>query len=126
MSIKKAALIALVAFTCAGCDDGTGPQVSLVGDWDFIGYTDAGTEAVATGTWTFEPTNSFSVRGTVTFPGEPTDSVVASGTYSQQGPHVQLTIGAVTGSWTIAGTTSQIVLTEIQPAPANTITLRRR
>ena len=127
MKAREAALVAgLLALTCAGCGDGTGPRISLVGEWDFIGFTDAGVAAVATGTWTFAPTDSFSVRGTVTFPGEPTDSVIASGTYSQQRLRVQMTSGAETASWTIAGMGGLLVLTEIEPAPANTIMLRRR
>lgn len=126
MKTKAAALIALLAFTCAGCSDGSGPQVSLAGNWDFIGFTDAGIEATTTGTWTFEANGSFNVRGTVTFPGEPTDSVVSSGTYSQDGQQLELMIGVDTARWTIAGANELIVLTEVEPAPANTITLRRR
>lgn len=126
MKAKEAALIAVLAFSCTRCSDGTAPHVALVGNWDFIGFTDAGIEAATTGTWTFEPNGSFSVRGTVTFPGEPTDSLVASGTYQQDEQRVDLTIGADTGSWTIAETGDVIVLTEVEPAPANTITLRRR
>lgn len=126
MKTKAAALIALLAFTCAGCSDGSGPHVSLVGDWDFVGFTDAGVEAATTGTWTFEANGSLSVRGTVTFPGEPTDSIVASGSYSQQGSRVQLTIAADTGSWAIADAGDVVVLTEIEPPPANVIRLRRR
>ena len=125
MKTREAALIALLAFTCAGCSDETGPQISLVGVWDFIGFSDAGIEASTTGTWEFEASNSFHVQGTITFPGEPTDSIVASGSYDQQGSQVQLTIGVDTGSWTLTGEGDVVVLTEVEPAPANTITLRR-
>jgi hypothetical protein len=125
MNIKAAALLATLAWAGVACGDETGPQISLVGTWDFIGFSDAGIEAATTGTWTFEANNAFHVIGTVTFPGEPTDSLVVSGSYSQQESQVELTIGADTGSWTITGDGDVVVLTEIEPAPANTITLRR-
>ena len=125
MSIKAVALIAALASAGAACHDTSGPQISLVGTWDFIGFSDAGIEAATTGTWTFEAASAFHVRGTITFPGEPTDSLVATGSYSQQGNQVELTIGPDTGSWTISGDGDVVVLTEIEPAPANTITLRR-
>lgn len=125
MNIKAVALIVTLAWAGVACGDETGPGISLVGTWEFIGFSDAGTEAVTTGTWTFEPSNTFHVRGTLTFPGEVTDSLVTSGSYRQQASQVELTIGPDTGSWTITGIGSVVVLTEIEPAPANTITLRR-
>ena len=121
----KITAVALIALAGVACSDGTGPPISLVGTWDFIGFSDAGIEAAATGTWTFETNNAFHVRGTITFPGEPTDSLVTSGSYSQQASRVELTIGPDTGSWTITANGTMVVLTEIEPAPANTITLRR-
>lgn len=121
----RATLILTLAWAGVACSDGTGPPISLVGTWDFIGFSDAGIEAATTGTWTFEANNAFHVRGTITFPGEPTDSLVASGSYTQQASQVELTIGPDTGRWTITGNGTVVVLTEIEPAPANTITLRR-
>lgn len=121
------ALTWVLALALAACNnDGTAPSVSLVGAWDFIGFTDAGVAAVTTGTWTFAIDSSVSVNGTVTFPGEPTDSLVVAGTYSQNGNTVQLIIGTGSGDWTITSNGDQIVLTEIEPPPANTVTLRRR
>lgn len=125
MNVKAAALIVTLAWAGVACGDETGPEISLVGTWELIGFSDAGIEAATTGTWTFEPGNTFHVRGTITFPGEPTDSLVTSGSYSQQASQVELTIGPDTGSWTITGNGSVVVLTEIEPPPANTITLRR-
>ena len=121
----RATLILTLAWAGVACSDGTGPPISLVGTWDFIGFSDAGIEAATTGTWTFEAASAFHVRGTITFPGEPTDSLVATGSYSQQGNQVEMTIGPDTGRWTITGNGTVVVLTEIEPAPANTITLRR-
>lgn len=125
MKITAVALIAALASVGLACNDASGPT-SLVGTWEFIGFSDAGIEAATTGTWTFETNNTFHVRGTITFPSEPTDSLVVSGTYNQHGSQVQLTIGADTGSWMITNDGDVVLLTEIEPAPANTITLRRQ
>ena len=122
----KRALQLLLALALAACsDDGTGPGISLVGVWDFAGFTDGGVAAVTTGTWSFETDSSVAVEGTVTFPGEPTDSLVATGTYRQDGNTVHLIIGAGSGDWAITGDENLIVLTEVEPPPSNTITLRR-
>lgn len=97
-----------------------------MGVWDFIGFTDAGVTAVTTGTWTFAPDGSLAVDGTVTFPGEAPDTLVVTGAYVQQGRSVELIIGGEHGTWTLTGNSQLIVLTEIEPPPANTVTLRRR
>jgi len=125
--VRYLALTWVLALALAACNnDGTAPSVSLVGVWDFIGFTDGGVAAVTTGTWTFAIDSSVTVDGTVTFPGEPTDSLDVAGTYLQNGTTVQLIIGTGSGDWTITSNGDQIVLTEIEPAPANTVTLRRR
>ena len=100
--------------------------MSLVGVWDFVGFTDAGVAAVTTGTWTFGTDSSVNASGTVTFPNEPTDSLEVTGTYIQNGNTVHLIIGTGSGDWTMTGNADQIVLTEIEPPPANTVTLRHR
>lgn len=123
---RLAAIAALILSAAACKSDSAAPSISLIGAWDLIGFTDGGVAAATTGTWSFAADSSFSVSGTVTFPGEPTDSLVIAGTYVQYGNSVQLTIGAEAGAWTVTGNTGQIVLTEIEPPPANTISLRRR
>lgn len=124
---SRIALTWALALALAACNnDGTAPSVSLVGVWDFIGFTDGGVAALTTGTWTFAIDSSVTVDGTVTFPGEPTDSLDMAGTYLQNGNTVQLIIGTGSGDWTITSNGDQIVLTEIEPPPANTVTLRRR
>lgn len=120
-------VVAVVAFLAAACGkDGTTPSTSLVGTWDLIGFTDMGVSAVTTGTWVFRIDHTCSVNGTITFPGEPTDSLVADGTFVQSGNSVALTIAAQTGDWTLTTSGNEITLTENEPPPANTITLRRR
>lgn len=121
------ALTWVLALALAACNsEGTAPSVSLVGVWDFVGFTDGGVAAVTTGTWTFAIDSSVTAAGTVTFPGELTDSLDVAGTYLQNGNTVQLIIGTGSGDWTITSNADQIVLTEIEPPPANTVSLRRR
>ena len=122
----RQALTWALALALAACNhDGTAPTVSLVGMWNFVGFTDGGVAAVTTGTWTFEIDSTVIVAGTVTFPGEPTESLDFAGTYLQNGNTVQLSFSTGSGDWTITSNGDQIVLTEIEPPPANTITLRR-
>lgn len=118
--------VAAVALLAAACGkDGTAPSTSLVGTWDLIGFTDMGVAAVTTGTWVFRTDGTFSVNGTITFPGEPTDPFVVDGIYVQNGDSVALTIAAQTTNWTLTPSGNEVTLTENEPPPANTITLRR-
>jgi hypothetical protein len=120
-SLPVAAAVALMA----ACSDGTAPHASLVGTWDLVGFTDMGIAAATTGTWVFRTEGTMRVNGTITFPGEPTEPLVAEGTYVQSGSRVALTIGAQTGNWTIAESANEVTLTEDESPPANTIRLRR-
>lgn len=116
-------LSGLVAF----CDDTSGPEAfSIVGTWDLIGFSDAGMEAETTGTWIFLADGTHSVDGTVTFPGEPVDSIAGNGTYEQMGTTLEFTLGAETGSWTVEASRDTATLTEVGPPPPNTITLQRQ
>lgn len=121
--VRVVATVALLASACG--EDAAAPSPSLVASWDLIGFTDMGVAAVTTGTWVFRANGTFSVNGTITFPGEPTDPLVVDGTYVQNGNTVALTIAAVTTSWTLTTSGNQVTLTENEPPPANTITLRR-
>jgi hypothetical protein len=109
------------------CGDSTGVDpFSLVGTWDYIGFTDDGVAAQTTGTWVFEADGTFTVKGTVTFPGEPTDDISNSGTFEQNGTAVVLILGSDRSDWTLSASGDVATLTEDEPPPANTITLRRR
>ena len=113
-------------FLGAACgDDSTAPSLSLVGTWDLIGFTDMGISAVTTGTGEFRPDGTFGINATITFPGEPTEPLVIAGSYVQSGTTVVLTIGGQTGNWTLTSSDNEVTLTENEPPPANTITLRR-
>lgn len=113
-------------FLGAACgDDSTAPSPSLIGTWDLIGFTDMGISAVTTGTCEFRPDGTFGINATITFPGEPTESLVIAGSYVQSRTTVVLTIGAQTGNWTLTSSGNEVMLTENEPPPANTITLRR-
>ncbi len=109
---------------CGG--DSTEPDpLSLVGTWDWIGFSDAGVDAVTTGTLVFRADGTLAIRGTVTFPGEPTDDVSIDATYQQTGTEVVLTVGSETDTWTLSISGDVATLTLVG-TPGNTITLRRR
>jgi hypothetical protein len=119
--------LALAApFLGAACgNDSTAPSLSLIGTWDLIGFTDMGIAAATTGTCEFRADGTFEINGTITFLGEPTEPLVIAGSYVQSGTTVVLTIGAQTGNWTLEPSGNEVTLTEDEPPPANTITLRR-
>ena len=118
--------LTLAVLSCGGSDS-SGPSVSLVGQWDFIGFSDAGVDATTTGTVVFGADGTVSWNGTVTFPGEPTEAISVSGTYQQTGNTLVLTFGAEPSTtWTIAVSGDEVLLTAVEPPPANTIRLRRR
>ena len=118
--------IALTVTLLAACGtDSTAPDTSLVGTWDLIGYTDMGVAAVTTGTWIFRSDLTMSVDGTITFPGQPTEPLVTTGTYAQNGRSVTLAIGTQSGTWGLVVIGNEVILTEDEPPPAHTIVLRR-
>lgn len=117
-------LILLSSLSC-GKDDTTGPQDSLAGTWDFIGFSDDGIEAETTGTWVFRLDGTFSANGTVTYPGEPTDDVDVDGSWEVSGNTVLLTIDQASSTWTTEFTGDVAVLTSTAN-PGTTATLRRR
>lgn len=121
--LRVAALVAVLATACG--KDTTAPGTPVVGTWHLVGFSDMGVAAVTTGTWVFRADRTFSVNGTITFPGEPTDSLLMNGTYVQNGNSVALTVATQTSSWTVTASGTEITLTENEPPPANTITLRR-
>lgn len=121
-------LVLPLVLALAGCggSDGSGPSVSLVGTWDFIGFSDAGVEATTTGTVVFGADGTVTWDGTVTFPGEPTDAISVTGIYQQTGSTLVLTFGAEPSTtWTIAASGDEVLLTAVEAPPANTIRLRR-
>ena len=116
--LRVAALLVLLSAACG--KDTTAPATSVVGTWHLVGFSDMGVAAVTTGTWVFRADRTFSVNGTTTFPGEPTDSLLMDGTYLQNGNSVALTIATQTSSWTLTVSGTEITLTENEPPPANT------
>ncbi len=129
--MKKLLVAVLTAAVFSGgmaaCGDSTEPDsLSLVGTWDFIGFSDEGVEAETTGTWVFSADGTVTVQGTVTFPGESTEDISGSATYEHTGTTVVLIFGSDTTTWTLSISGNVATLTEVEEAPANTITLRRR
>jgi hypothetical protein len=109
-----------------GCGDSTSPAPSLVGGWELVSFTDHGVVGTTTGTMTFDLNGTWAMVGTVTYPGEPIDSLRASGTYTAMGNTVVLTAGPDTGTWSLAWSDSTVTLTLQGPLPTNVIVLRRQ
>jgi len=117
-------IVTIIALA-SGCDS-TSPEPSLtdlVGTWDLISMTDSVTVGTTTGTMTFGAGGTFSIVGTVTYPGEPTDSLVIAGTYAQSGSAVTLTIGGTPSTWQVTFSGSEVVFT---PTGGGNISFRLR
>lgn len=109
----------------AACNDSTGPSGDITGSWELVGYTDAGIPAITTGTAIFRGNGTFTIDGTVTFPGEPADQILVSGTWSILGNIVILNTGGQSGRWALTASRDGIVLTLEGSQPPTTMTLRR-
>lgn len=106
-----------------GCSNSHTPTPSLIGSWELLGYADHGVEGATTGTATFHQDGTFEVLGSVTYPGEPTDSLEVAGTYLVGSGTVTLTVGPDTSVWNLNWTGSEYILTLQGAAPATRITL---
>lgn len=114
-----------VSIGLGACGDATAPGDALPGTWDLIGFSDHGVAAQTTGTVEFRTDGTFEVDGTVTFPGEPTETLHLAGTWSPGPETVTLTTADGPSTWDVAFSGNEAVLTLDEPAPANTIRLRR-
>lgn len=84
---------------------------TIVGRWNIAGFSDSGTAGVTTGAMTFAAGGTWTALGTVTYPGEPLDSLEVSGTWAQSGLVLTLTAaGATPGTWDMVFTGDQLVL----------------
>jgi len=123
-ALGAVAWVTLAFVACAGSEP-TRESVSLVGVWDWIGFSDHGVNGTTTGTATFSGDGTVSFIGTITYPNEPTDSVVVAGTFQQTGNTVVLALGSESATWTVSASGDEVVLTMVGPSPTNTIRLRR-
>lgn len=125
--MRRTFVIAICALAIAACDDeSTAPTTRLRGSWDVIGFTEGPVSAVVEGSATFRSDGTFEVNGTITFPGEPTESISLTGTYDEGDGFVVLTTGGDETEWSLDfSDEDNVVLTRTGPPPVNTITLRR-
>ncbi len=114
---------ALAASLLLACSDSNAPTPSIVDTWALVSFSDHGVIGTTTGTVTFRPDHSFEVVGTVTYPGESTDSLNVAGTYTISGTTISLTTLAGTGQWDMRWTGSQFILTLQGPSPTNRMIL---
>jgi hypothetical protein len=130
MTAMRSAVLASVFMLLipVSCDkeDSTRPSPGLEGTWDLIGFADHGVLGVTTGSSTFRDDGTFVILGTLTYPGEPVDSLNVSGTYQVVAATATLTTRDGTGAWSLVFSGDRCVLTRIGSAPPTTITLKRR
>jgi hypothetical protein len=115
----------LVLLGGCGADDPDGPAPSLAGVWSLASYADHGVVATTSGTATFDTDGSFAITGELTYPGEPADSLLVSGTWSMTGNRVVLTTGEGSGTWVVSCTAAEATLVLEGPSPTNVIHLHR-
>jgi hypothetical protein len=118
-------LMVLVWASC-GSDSSTGPYRTLEGTWDLVGYSDHGVVGVTTGSSTFRDDGTFVILGTVTYPGEPVDSLDVSGTYQVAAGAAKLTTVDGTSTWSLVFSGDQVLLTLIGSEPPTRMTLKRQ
>ncbi|MDH4349836.1 MAG: hypothetical protein OEW56_01645 [Gemmatimonadota bacterium] len=93
----------LVAVVIGACSSTTSVGEMLLGTWSIAGFDDHGTPGVTTGTWIFRADGTFDALGTITYPGEPTDSLRVSGTWLERSETlVDLTVAGETTVWEVS------------------------
>lgn len=125
MNTRSGFLVAACAAGLVACSSTEPSGPSIVGTWNLVSFSDSGTVGVTTGTMTFAAAGSWTVLGTVTYPGEPLDSLTGGGTWVQNG--LVLTLGVSGGTsaiWDMAFSGNQVVLTG-RPPVFSVITLAR-
>lgn len=103
----------------------TEPDPSLVGTWTLTGFREGGVLATTTGSAQFRGDGTFSITGTVTFPGEPTDPIDVQGTYEEHAGTVSLTVGGQSADWEVQYDGRRATLTQLNISPTNAIILDR-
>jgi len=121
----RSPLVGLCLLAILACSDTAGPGDDLAGTWDLTGYSDSGIAAATTGTAVFRMNGTFSIDGTLTFPGEPPDQLLLSGTWLEQGEIVTLTTGEESGRWVRSADGDDVLLTLEGSQPPTIITLHR-
>jgi hypothetical protein len=116
----------LLAVVIGACSSSTSVGEMLLGSWSIAGFDDRGTEGETTGTWTFSADGTFAALGTITYPGEPTDSLRVSGTWLERSATlVDLTVAGETTVWEVSVTSATAVLSFTDPEGTVRITLQR-
>jgi len=87
---------------------------------------DHGVSGATTGSGTFRDDGTFIILGTVTYPGEPADSLAVSGTYQVVATIVTLTTPDGTGAWSMAFSGDRVVLALVGADPPTSITLKKQ
>lgn len=125
MHMRVAGFAVACVMLLAACGSTEPSDSTLAGTWSITSFSDSGTVGVTTGTMTFAANGTWSALGTVTYPGEPLDSIVAAGTWAQDGLVLTLTpTGGAPGTWDLDFGGDEVVLTG-RPPIFTVITLTR-
>lgn len=116
----------LVSLVSCGDDRSTWPLRTLEGTWNLVGYSDHGVSGATTGEAVFRDDGTFAIDGTVTFPGEPVDTLQVSGSYVVTENIATLTTQDGSGDWSIVYSFSGAVLTLVGSDPPTSMTLKRK
>ena len=125
-TILVAGTFALVCLASCNGEDSTAPKPTIVGTWDLVGYADHGVAGATTGSGTFRNDGTYAMLGTVTYPGEPTDSLSISGTYQVVASNLTLQTEESTGSWNMVFSGNRLILTLRGSSPPTSMTLRKQ
>ncbi len=117
--VTAASVIALAA-----CSSPTDAGRTLAGTWDLVRFTESGVTGTMTGTAVFRGDRTFSVDGTVTYPGEPTDPLVMSGTYREENGTLEMTISGESITWSMTFSGGDLLLVSLDNPPGNELLLR--
>lgn len=127
--MKRGTLVVAAALgmgVLGACSESSTIGDQLLGTWNLAGYADAGQPAVTTGTWTFFDDATFRVLGTVTYEGEPTDSLDIAGEWQERGPSsITMTVAGEPTIWNVTIAPDTAVLELPGPEGAVRVTLAK-
>jgi hypothetical protein len=88
--------LSLLVLAAVACGDATH---TLVGTWRVASFNDHGTVGTTIGTCIFDAGGTFTMSGTVTYPGESPSSFGLTGSWALRADSVDLTIEGETTAW---------------------------
>lgn len=101
--VRIVGIAAMLLLAIVACGDTVTLGDRLLGTWALASFEDRGIVGVTTGSWTFSESAVFSALGTITYPGEPTDSLDVVGTWREYSESaIELTVAGDVSVWSVA------------------------